>query len=60
MDARVKVYTTTDGKRSLTVRFVAGKPRVWITDSLPDFQDQHGFAESIEDEICNIFFPVGH
>jgi hypothetical protein len=60
MDARVKTFTTKDGKRTLTIRFVAGEPRAWITDALPDYQDQHYFTSSIEDELCNVFFPLGH
>ena len=55
-DARVKIYPTTDGKIVLTVRYVAGEPRAWLTVHAPDFQNQYSFPESTEKELCEALF----
>lgn len=55
-DPRVKVFSTKDGKRVLTIRFVDGKPRAWITDHASDFQAQHEFSEGIEEQLCDFIF----
>lgn len=56
MDARFKVYSTDDGKFSLTVRYVAGEPRAWISSYAPDYQSQASFPPSIEKELCELVF----
>lgn len=55
-DPRLKTFCTTDGKRTLSIRYVNGEPRAWITDHGPDFQAQHQFAVGIERELCEMVF----